>query len=193
MQRICVFCGSSRGHDPRYGQAAVDLGQELARRGLGVVFGGGSVGLMGLLADAALAGGAEVIGVIPSGLAVREIAHPGVSDLRVVPTMHARKAIMADLADAFIALPGGLGTLEELLEVATWAQLGIHHKPIGILNVAGYFDPLLALIDHGVAAGFVPRESRGFLIVDDEPPRLLAALADHRGPAVREWVTPKQA
>jgi uncharacterized protein (TIGR00730 family) len=145
VRRVCVFCGSSTGRDPRYAEQASALARELVSRGIGLVFGGGSVGLMGVDADAVLAGGAAVTGVIPRGLAARELAHRGVADMRVVPTMHARKALMAELADAFVALPGGIGTFEELLEIATWGQLGLHAKPIGVLNVAGYYDPLVAL------------------------------------------------
>jgi uncharacterized protein (TIGR00730 family) len=142
VRRVCVFCGSSPGHDPRYAASAAALARELVSRGIGVVFGGGSIGLMGVLADQALAGGGSVTGVIPHGLAARELAHRGVADMRVVPTMHARKALMAELADGFVALPGGIGTLDELFEIVTWSQLGIHRKPIGVLNVAGYYDPL---------------------------------------------------
>ena len=153
MRRVCVFCGSSPGRDPRYAEAARALARGLVSRGIGVVFGGGSIGLMGVLADQALAVGGSVVGVIPHGLAARELAHRGVADMRVVATMHARKALMAELADGFVALPGGIGTFEELLEIATWGQLGIHRKPIGILNVAGYYDPLVALAR--------PRRGRG--------------------------------
>lgn len=193
MKRVCVFCGSSPGRDPRYRMAAEDLGRELVRRGLGLVFGGGSVGLMGILADAVLAAGGEAIGVIPGPLAAREVAHRRLTDLRVVPTMHARKALMAELAGAFLAAPGGLGTLEELLEIATWAQLGIHGKPIGVLNVAGYFDPLAALLERAVAEGFVPEESRGLFLFGDEPAALLDRMARHQGPTVRGWIRPEEA
>ncbi len=193
MKRVCVFCGSSHGHDPRYRRAAEDLGRRLAEQGLGLVFGGGSVGLMGALADATLAGGGTAIGVIPHGLAAREIAHRGLTELRVVASMHERKAHMARLADAFIALPGGFGTLEELFEIVTWAQLGIHRKPIGLLNVAGYYDALIALLDHAVAEGFVSQENRGLVVVEREPAALLDRLATHQGPAVREWIGPDEA
>ena len=148
MRRVCVFCGSSPGRDPRHAEAAAALARALAARGLSLVYGGGSVGLMGVLADHALAAGADVIGVIPQALAARELAHRRVADMRVVPTMHARKALMADLADGFVALPGGIGTFEELFEIVTWAQLGIHRKPVGVLNVTGYYDPLVALLQH---------------------------------------------
>lgn len=189
MRRICVFCGSSRGRDPGHAGAATALGQALAARGLGLVFGGGSVGLMGVVADAVLAAGGRVTGVIPHGLAARELAHRRVEDMRVVPTMHARKALMAELADGFVALPGGIGTFEELLEVATWGQLGIHRKPIGVLNVAGYYDPLVALLEHAVGQGFLPERSRGLVIVDDGVERLLDRLAAHELPPAPAWVS----
>jgi uncharacterized protein (TIGR00730 family) len=189
VERLCVFCGSSRGRDPRHAAAAAALGGRLAARGIGLVFGGGSVGLMGVVADAVLAHGGTVTGVIPRGLAARELAHGGVADMRVVPTMHARKALMAELADAFVALPGGIGTFEELLEVTTWGQLGIHAKPIGVLNVAGYYDPLVSLLEHAVAEGFLPQASRSLVIVDDDVERLLDRLAAHRLPPAPEWVT----
>jgi len=193
VQRICVFCGSSLGCDPRYAEQAAALARELVSRRTGVVFGGGSVGLMGVLADAVLANGGTVTGVIPHGLAARELAHRGVADMRIVPTMHARKALMAELADGFVALPGGMGTLDELFEIVTWSQLGIHRKPVGVLNVAGFYDPLVALLDHVVAFGFVPAGSRGLVIVDDEPARLLDRMAAHEPPAGPAWITPEEA
>jgi uncharacterized protein (TIGR00730 family) len=192
LRRVCVFCGSSRGSDPRYSDAAAAVGRLLARRGLGVVFGGGSVGLMGILADRALAEGGAVTGVIPHGLAARELAHPGVADLRVVPTMHARKALMAELADGFLALPGGMGTLDELFEIVTWGQLGIHCKPIGVLNVAGYYDPLVALLDHARAGGFLGAEGRSLVLVDDDAGRLLDRMSSHVPPPAPRWVTPDE-
>jgi hypothetical protein len=193
VRRVCVFCGSSPGRDPRYAEAAGALARGLAARGIGVVFGGGSIGLMGVLADRALAAGVEVIGVIPHGLAARELAHRGVADMRVVPTMHARKALMAELADGFVALPGGIGTFEELLEIATWGQLGIHRKPIGVLNVAGYYDPLVALLDHAVAEGFVTAQNRRLVTVDSSPERLLDRMAAHEAPPAPSWITPEEA
>ena len=193
MRRVCVFCGSSPGRDPRYAEAAGALARGLAARGIGVVFGGGSIGLMGVLADRALAAGVEVTGVIPHGLAARELAHRGVADMRVVPTMHARKALMAELADGFVALPGGIGTFEELLEIATWGQLGIHRKPIGVLNVAGYYDPLVALLDHAVAEGFVTAQNRRLVTVDSSPERLLDRMAAHEAPPAPSWITPEEA
>ena len=188
-----MFCGSSRGADPRHAEAAATLGRLLAARGLGVVYGGGSVGLMGVLADHALAAGGAVTGVIPHGLAARELAHRAVSDMRVVPTMHARKALMASLADGFVALPGGMGTFEELFEIVTWGQLGIHRKPIGVLNVAGYYDPLVALLDHATAGGFVGDDGRRLVLVDSDAARLLDRMAAYVAPPVPEWVTPEEA
>lgn len=192
MRRVCVFCGSSRGSDPRHADAAAELGSLLGRRGLGLVFGGGSIGLMGVVADHALASGAEVVGVIPHGLAARELAHRSVADMRVVPTMHARKALMASLADGFVALPGGLGTFEELFEILTWGQLGIHRKPVGVLNVAGYYDPLAALVDHAVSQGFVNAANRQLVLVDEDPARLLDRLARWQAPPLPNWITPDE-
>jgi uncharacterized protein (TIGR00730 family) len=161
MRRICVFCGASPGRDPAYFELAASVGAGLAARDIGVVYGGGRLGLMGALADAALAAGGQIIGVIPRGLVGRELAHRAVTELRIVESLHERKAQMAELADGFIALPGGLGTLEELAEVASWAQLELHNKPIGLLGHAGYWDSLLAWLDHAVAEGFIsPRHRR---------------------------------
>jgi hypothetical protein len=193
MKRICVFAGSSTGVRPEYAQAAQALAAELARRGLGLVYGGGSVGLMGVLADTALAQGVEVIGVIPGPLATRELAHSGLSDLRVVGSMHERKATMASLVDGFVALPGGLGTLEETLEVLTWSQLGIHEKPVGLLNVVGYFDPLRSLLTRAAAEGFVRREYLDLLLSADTPAALLDAFVAWRPPTlIRAWLSPRQ-
>ena len=192
MMRICVFCGSKTGVDERYEEAAAELGRLLVERGHGLVFGGGSVGLMGVLADAALAAGGEVVGVIPEMLATRELLHPDVPDMRTVPNMHDRKSLMAELAGAFIALPGGYGTFEELFEVITWAQLGIHRKNIGLLNVAGYFDPLVRLIDHAIAEGFIKPAYRELIVVDDRPALLLQKLAEHHLPEVRRWMGPEE-
>lgn len=189
-QRICVFCGSSVGADPRYVEAARATGAYLARQGLGIVYGGGHVGLMGALADAALAAGGEVIGVIPHALVARELAHPGLTTLHVVATMHERKARMSALADAFLVLPGGLGTLEELFEVWSWAQLGAHTKPCGLLDVAGYWQPLLALVDHLQRQGFLAAADRALLLVDDAPERLLARLRAWEPPPRPRWLAP---
>ncbi|MCB4771517.1 TIGR00730 family Rossman fold protein [Ancylobacter sp. Lp-2] len=188
MRRICVFLGSNAGHRPDYTEAAVALGTSLAREGIGLVYGGASVGLMGVLADAALAAGGEVTGVIPRGILEREVAHKGLADLRIVGSMHERKALMAELADAFVALPGGIGTLEELFEVWTWAQLGSHEKPCALLNVAGYFDRLLGFVDHVVGEGFMREAHRDMLLVADNPKALLARLQGYRAPHVAKWI-----
>jgi uncharacterized protein (TIGR00730 family) len=193
MRRLCVFAGSASGGRPEYAAAARALASELVRRRLGLVYGGGSVGLMGVLADAVLSEGGEVIGVIPQGLANRELAHAGLSELRVVSSMHERKATMAALADGFIALPGGLGTLEETLEVLTWSQLGIHRKAVGVLNVAGYFDGLRRLLGHAAAEGFIRPEHLGLLLFAEAPAALLDAVAAWRPPALaRAWLTSSQ-
>jgi uncharacterized protein (TIGR00730 family) len=190
MKRICVFCGSSPGHDPRYLEAARDLGRVLAGRSLGVVYGGGSVGLMGAVADAALAAGGEVIGVIPEVLRIRELAHRSLTRLHVVGSMHERKALMAELSDGFVALPGGMGTLEELSEALTWAQLGLHARPIGLLDVAGYYRPLAEFFDRAVGAGFLRPAHRQLLLVDDHPAALLDRFAAWRGPVVDRVLDP---
>jgi uncharacterized protein (TIGR00730 family) len=188
MQRVCVYLGSSPGADPEYATAVVELAEELVRRGLGVVYGGGRAGLMGVLADAAMAAGGEVIGVIPQGVLEREVAHRGLTDLRVVASMHERKQLMADLADGFVAAPGGIGTLEELVEVVTWSQLGIHRKPMGLLDVAGYWGPLHAWLDAAVDARFMRPEHRAVLLSEREPAALLDALASWSPPAVKKWL-----
>ena len=189
MKRVCVFAGSSPGSRPQYAAAARALAVELVRRGLGLVYGGGSVGLMGVLADAALSAGGEVIGVIPQGLASRELAHAGLTELRVVSSMHERKALMAELVDGFIALPGGLGTFEETLEILTWSQLGIHRKPVGALNAAGYFEGVRRMLAHAVAEGFVRPEYQALLLFEEEPPALLDAFAAWQPPPIpRAWV-----
>jgi uncharacterized protein (TIGR00730 family) len=172
IKRICVFCGSSPGARPEYIQAARQVGAILAQRKTGLVFGGGKVGMMGQLAQAALENNGEVIGVIPKGLHERRVAFTGLTDLRVVATMHERKALMAELSDGFMALPGGLGTLEEIFEIMTWAQLGMHQKPCGLLNVAGYFTPLLAFLDHVVAQGFLDMPHRSMILSAEEPEEL---------------------
>ena len=173
MHRICVFSGSNLGVRPEYQQAARDLGQELVSRGLGLVYGGASVGLMGVIADAVLAAGGEVIGVLPRGLFRREVPHRHLTELHEVGSMHERKALMADLADGFIALPGGYGTFDELFEIITWAQLGLHSKPVGLLDVASYFAPLLALIAHASTEGFIPPGHTKLVLHTDDPVTLL--------------------
>jgi uncharacterized protein (TIGR00730 family) len=174
--RVCVFCGSSPGVRPAYLAAARELGEELAARGIGLVYGGASVGLMGGVADAVLAGGGEAIGVIPGRLVDRELAHAGLTELHVVETMHERKALMARLSDAFVVLPGGAGTLDEFFEALTWRQLGLHSKPLALLDVDGFFEPLLALADHLVEEGFVLAEFRAVLLVEREAATLLERL-----------------
>ena len=188
MKRVCVFCGSNVGIRPIYREAARALGDALARRGTELVFGGGRVGLMGVLADAVLAAGGRAIGVIPQALVARELAHRGLTELRVVDSMHQRKALMAELSDAFIALPGGFGTLEEYCEALTWAQLGLHAKPCGLLNVAGFYDALLELFDHAVSEQFVPGPHRLLVLVEEDPSRLLDLLAGYRPRQVEKWI-----
>jgi len=183
MKSICVYCGSRAGNDPAYARAAAAFGSAIGGRGWQLVYGGGGSGLMGCVADAALAAGARVVGVIPDALMGRELGHRGLSELLVVDTMHERKRLMADRSDAFIALPGGIGTFEELFEVWTWLQLGYHAKPVGLLNVAGYYDPLLAFLDQSAAHGFVPPAQRALLQVDDDAERLLDRIALRFAPA----------
>lgn len=188
MRRLCVFCGSSTGNQRAYSDAAEALGALLAERGIGLVYGGGNVGLMGVIADAVMAGGGQVIGVIPQSLANREIAHTGITELRVVDSMHARKAMMAELADAFIAMPGGVGTFEEFFEVVTWTQLGLHRKPCGLLNVSGFYAPLAAFIDQAVTEGFIKPVHRAAIVVDSDPVRLLDTLGTITLPDVPKWI-----
>lgn len=176
LRRVCVFCGASSGNDPRFASSARAMGEALASTGIGVVYGGGRVGMMGQLADGALALGGEVIGVIPRALMEKELGHTGVTELRIVESMHERKALMASLSDAFAALPGGFGTLEELLEALTWSQLGLHRKPCGLLSVAGYFAPLLEQLDRATKYGFVARLDRALLRVAGDPLTLVEAL-----------------
>ena len=187
-----MFSGSSPGADLAYRAAATDLGHGLADRGIELVYGGAAVGLMGAVADAALEGGGHVIGVIPQPLVDREIAHPAVSDLRVVDSMHERKAVMAELADAFVALPGGVGTLEELFEVYTWNQLGLHSKPLGLFNVRGYFDGLARFLDHAVQERFVTREHRSMLLVSEHLDALLDGLDRWEAPIRPKWIDKAQ-
>jgi len=178
MRRICVFAGSNPGRREEYAQAARALGRELAARGLGMVYGGASVGLMSIAADAALEAGGEVIGVLPRGLFKREVAHAGLTALHKVGSMHKRKALMADLSDGFIALPGGYGTFDELFEIVTWAQIGLHAKPVGLLDVAGYYQPLFDLVAHAAAEGFIPA-AHAHLLRADDPVALLDALSTY--------------
>ncbi len=188
MKRICVFCGSSAGKAPAYLESAQATGRALARRGLGLVYGGGSVGLMGALADAALAAGGEVVGVIPKALQLRELAHAGLTTLHVVGSMHERKAKMAELAHGFVALPGGIGTLEEFAETLTWAQLGLHARPCGLLDVSGYYEPLIAFVDRAVTEGFLRPEHRKLMVVAQEPDALLDRFEAWEPPPVEKWL-----
>jgi uncharacterized protein (TIGR00730 family) len=188
MKRICVFCGSSAGSKPEYRACAQQLGAELTRRKIGLVYGGGNVGLMGAIADSVLEAGGEAIGVIPEHLMSREIGHNRLTKLHIVRSMHERKALMSDLSDAFIALPGGFGTLEEFCEVLTWSQLGLHAKPCGIVNVLGYYTPLLAMLDHAVQEGFLKPQNRALVLARDKPAELLQALEDWRPVHVEKWL-----
>ncbi len=194
MQRICAFCGASSGRNPAYLAAAAAFGRTLAERGLGLVYGGGRVGLMGAVAEGALAAGGEAIGVIPQELVDRELAHAGLSDLHVVGSLHERKALMAELADAFVALPGGFGTLDELMEQLTWSQLGLHDKPVGLLDVEGYWRPLVALARHATEEGFVREADLAAIAVADDAGALLdrlAALTRERRPRAK-WSRPPE-
>lgn len=193
MQSVCVFLGSNPGGDPAYRAAAQAMGAELASRGLTTVYGGSNVGLMGALADAALNAGGKVIGVIPQALQKKEIAHTSLTELHVVESMHKRKALMAELSDGFVALPGGMGTLEELCEILTWAQLGFHKKPCGLLNVGGYYDLLLGFLDNSVTQGFIHPAHCGMLLAAPEAPALLDSFAGYVAPVVNKWIERPQA
>ncbi len=187
LKNICVYCGSSIGRLPEYRAAAELTGRTLAERGIGVVYGGGNIGMMGAVADSALAANGKVIGVIPEALTRWEVAHPGVTEMFIVQTMHERKAMMADLSDAFLALPGGFGTLEELFEMLTWGQLTFHAKPCGILNVAGFFDPLLAYLDHSVTEGFLLPEHRALVLAHTDLDALLNDFGSFTPPSIDKW------
>ena len=188
MQSVCVFCGSSPGLDPAYTEAARSLGRTLAKANIRLVFGGGHVGLMGVVSNAAIEAGGEAIGVIPKFLVERELAHTGLTDLRIVGSMHERKAMMSDLSEGFITLPGGTGTLEEFFEILTWAQLGEHEKPCGLLNVAGYYDSLLTVFDQMVNRGFLSEPNRDLVLVESEPERLLQRLESYQPPKTAKWI-----
>jgi uncharacterized protein (TIGR00730 family) len=192
LNAVCVFCGSHTGSDPAYAEAATVLGRTLARRGATLVYGGGHVGLMGVVADAALGAGGEVIGVMPKALVEREIGHTGLTKLHVVSSMHERKAMMSELSDGFVALPGGNGTLEEFFEVLTWAQLGEHGKPCGLLNVAGYYDPLLAVFDRMVEKEFLKTEHRGLVLVEEDPSALLERFDGYEPTTSIKWIGPSE-
>jgi hypothetical protein len=189
---VCVFCGSNGGLRPDYVAAARALGEALAHRGMGLVYGGASIGVMGAVADACLEAGGHVEGVIPGGLFAREVAHTRLSQLHVVESMHARKALMASLSDAFVALPGGFGTFEELFEVVTWGQLGIHRKPIALLNTGGYYDSLLRFLDHAVQEGFISLEHRGRLLVKDRIDALIDTVLAYIPPPAVRWIAPEE-
>jgi len=186
--RIAIYCGSSRGLDPVFQTAAADLARYLVGQGIGIVYGGGNVGLMGVIADAAMSAGGEVIGVIPESLLAKELGHGGVTELRVVRSMHERKQMMVDLSDGFIALPGGFGTLDELFETLTWLQLTFHGKPVGLLNVAGFFDHLLTFLDHMSATSFLKAEHRASLLMETDPARLLAAMRAFQPHTCGKWI-----
>lgn len=190
LRQLCIFCGSSPGFHPGDAQTAAALARQCAEQGIGIVYGGGSVGLMGVIADAALAAGGQVIGVIPEFLATRELLHTGLTELHVVSSMHTRKALMADRADAFAALPGGLGTFEELFEVLTWAQLGLHRKPVGLLNVRGYFEGFLLQVERAIQDGFCRPEHRELFVVEQDPARLLTRMEAYQPPSLPKWVIP---
>jgi uncharacterized protein (TIGR00730 family) len=187
-QRICVYCGSNPGKLEQYIRSAQQLGNAMARRGIGLVYGGASVGVMGAIADAVLDQGVEVIGVIPEALATREVAHSGLDQLHVVRSMHERKSMMAELSQGFIALPGGWGTFEEIFEALTWAQLGFHDKPCGLLNVSGYYDHLAAFLEHAVDQQFVREEYRPMIMLEESPETLLDRFATYRPPRVKKWI-----
>lgn len=189
MRRLCVFTGSNEGANVAYGAAAARMGRVLAEEGIELVYGGGRVGLMGIVADSCLAAGGRVTGVIPKFLMDLEVGHEGLTDLRVVASMHERKALMADLSDGFVALPGGIGTMEEIFEVWTWGQLGNHGKPVGLLNVHGYYDPLRTFIDHMVAERFLRAEHRGMLLVETEPAALVASFRAWTPLTQAKWIT----
>ncbi len=188
LERICVFCGSSAGEDSRYLDGATRLGEELVRREIGLVYGGSRMGMMGRLADTVIGAGGAVIGIIPEPLTHREVAHHGLTELVVTDSMHERKSEMARRADGFIAAPGGLGTLEEFLEVATWAQLGMHSKPCGLLNLHGFYDPLIAMLDHQSHEGFLQAAHRQMILVESDPSRLLDRMAAYKPPKVPRWI-----
>ncbi len=187
MKRICVYCGSSLGKNPRFRDAAIELGNELVDRGMGLVYGGASVGIMGTIADAVLARGGEVTGVIPKALNRKEIIHPGLTALHVVKSMHERKALMAELADGFIALPGGWGTIEEIFEILTWAQLGFHRKPCGLLNEQGYYNHLFAFLEHAIDQQFVKAEYWPMLIMQPDAGAILGSFNNYQEPEVTKW------
>ena len=189
LRRVCLFCGALPGNRSEYQEVAARMARLLAERGIGIVYGGALNGLMGIVADAALAAGGEVIGVLPHSMAAREIGHTGLTQLHLVETMHERKTMMANLSDGFVALPGGMGTFEEFCEVVSWAQVGLHHKPCGILNVAGFYDGFLTFLDHAVAEGFLRTESRALVLTANTPEALLEQFVRYRPPTTDRWST----
>jgi uncharacterized protein (TIGR00730 family) len=192
IRSVCVFCGSSHGLAPEYAQIAKEMGEAIAKRGWTLIYGGGNVGLMGVVADAALAVGGKVIGVIPEALLARELGHHGVTELRVVNTMHERKALMVELADGFVALPGGIGTFEEFFEVLTWVQLGIHQKPCGMINTRGYYQPVIDLLANAVKEGFLRAEHQQMVLTSEEPGELLAKMTAHKPAQLQKWIQREQ-
>jgi len=192
MKRLCVFCGSSHGNKPVYTDFARQTGAALARRKIALVYGGGQIGLMGVVADGALEAGGEVIGVIPQALATKELAHAGLTKLHVVSSMHERKALMAELSDGFIALPGGFGTLDEFCEILTWAQLGLHAHPCGVLDVNNYFDPLLEQLDRAVAEGFLAPKHRALVLKANDPDELIDTFEHFKSPKLKQWIKPRE-
>ncbi|WLR51679.1 TIGR00730 family Rossman fold protein [Bacillus tianshenii] len=192
MKTLCVFCGSSNGRSEKYREGAIALGKVLAERGITLIYGGASVGIMGTVADTVLEHGGQVIGVIPEMLNEKEIAHPNLTELHVVDSMHARKAKMAELADGFVALPGGPGTLEEFFEIFTWAQLGEHYKPCGLLNIHHYYDPIISLFDHMVEQQFMKEEHRSIAIVASDPETLLEKFNAYEPPHLKKWINKEQ-
>ncbi len=188
MKYLCVYCGSSPGRRSAYSASARALADELVERNIGLVYGGASVGIMGVIADSVLNAGGKVIGVIPEALAVKEVSHRGLTELKIVESMHQRKAVMADLADGFVALPGGLGTLEELFEILTWAQLGFHRKPCALLNICGYYDRLSSFLDHAVNEQFVKAMHRSLLLIDNDPAKLLDSMQAYHAPKIKRLI-----
>lgn len=188
IKRLCVYCGSSRGTKSEYTAGARRLAKTLVNNDIELIYGGASIGIMGVLADAVLEGGGRVTGIIPEDLMSREVAHSGINELKVVPSMHERKALMADMSDGFAALPGGLGTFEELFEILTWAQLGFHRKPVGILNIGGYFDYLIKFLDHAVNEQFLQHHHRSMLIIEDDPDTLLLRFTEYQSPVMKQWI-----
>lgn len=192
MKKVCVYCGSSPGKSPEYIESARDLARELVARNIDLVYGGASIGIMGEIADTVLASGGKVTGVIPKSLADKEISHKGLTELKVVTSMHERKAIMAELSDGFVALPGGLGTLEELFEVLTWSQLGFHQKPSALLNVKQYYDKLSQFLDHAINEEFVKPTHQKMLLIEDTPSKLLDAMSEYNPPKISKWIGPDE-